>query len=168
MSKTICFTGHRPKGIPKGSEPWINKQLITAIEKASKKDYTTFISGGAVGIDQMAARCVLLARAFGPKLKLIIARPFPSQDSVWPPHVRARFKELCSVADEIVDVCEDPYAAWKMHKRDVWMVDGSHVVIAVWNGKSEGGTYKCIKYAQTSKKPILRIDPLAKEVYWLK
>lgn len=167
MSKTICFTGHRPKGIPKGSEEWINKQLITAIEKAAKKDYTTFISGGAVGVDQMAARCVLLARAFGPKLELIIARPFPSQDSVWPPHVQVKSKELLKMADKVVDVCEDPYAVWKMYKRDVWMVDGSHVVIAVWKG-GPGGTHNCIKYAQASKKPILRIDPLAKEVYWLK
>lgn len=167
MSKTVCFTGHRPKDLPKGSEEWINGQLMQAIKKASNKDYTRFISGGAVGVDQMAARCVLLAKVFDSRLKLVIARPFPSQDKVWPPHVKVKFEELLGKADAVVDVCEDPYAVWKMQKRNEWMVDQSHVVIAVWKG-GRGGTHNCIEYAQASKKPILRINPLAKEVYWLK
>ncbi len=167
MSKTICFTGHRPKGIPKGSEQWINSQLIKAIEKATKKDYLTFISGGAVGVDQVAAHSVILSRTFNSKVKLVIARPFPSHGEIWPPNVQVKYKKLLKSADEVVDVCEDPYAIWKLHKRNVWMVDNSNIVIAVFKGGT-GGTHNCIEYAKTLKRPILRIDPLTKEVYWLK
>ena len=164
MPKTICFTGHRK--LPKGSEQWVNGQLIKAIEKAIKKDYFTYISGGAIGVDQMAAKAVLLARAFDPRIKLIIARPFPSQDKVWPSHVRGKFKQLLEMADQIVDVCEDPYAVWKMQKRNEWMVDNSNATVAVWKG-GNGGTFNCIKYAESKRSYILRIDPLKREVYWM-
>lgn len=164
---TACFTGPRPKNIPRGSEEWINSQLVKAIERAIKKGYKCFISGGAVGVDQMAARCVILARAFYPDVELTIARPFPSQDAVWPPHVKVKFKELLDAANQVIDVSEDPYTPQKMQIRNQWMVDHSHVVIAV-SSRGPGGTWNCIKYALSKDKSVLRIDPLTKEVYWFK
>ena len=61
---------------------------------------------------------------------------------------------------------QDPYAVWKMQKRNIWMVDQSNVVVAVWNGEKSGGTYNCIKYAIEKKKPVLVIHPTLLTETW--
>ena len=164
MVKTICFTGHR--WLPKGTEEWVFGQLLKHIQRAVNKGYLKYISGGAIGFDQMAAKCVILSKAFDSRIELIIARPFPSQDRTWPPHIKVKFKEILDAADDVVDVSEDPYSVAKMHKRNEWMVDRAHAVIGGWNGQRKGGTYNCIEYTKSKGKPILIINPITKEVQW--
>ena len=70
------------------------------------------------------------------------------------------------MADKVIDVSPDPYAVWKMQKRNIWMVDQSNVVIAVWDGKKSGGTYNCIKYAVGKGLPVLVIHPTLLTETW--
>jgi len=61
--KTLCFTGHRPQKLG-GYEPnpiadFVKRSLRDAIERAIKRRVETFISGGALGVDQWAAEIVL-------------------------------------------------------------------------------------------------------------
>lgn len=166
MEKSICFTGHRPTkigGYGKSElKTWVREQLTIAIIKAYHKGNKTFISGGAIGTDQIAAEIVMELKEALPDIRLIIARPFPSQSSKWPQHVQEKFNHICNNADKVIDVSPDPFTKEKMQIRNEWMVDNSIGVIAVWDG-SGGGTGNCIKYAR-DKRHIYHINPATKKV----
>lgn len=177
MGRTCCFTGPRPQSlggysgpIAEATKKRVSKTLSSEIGKARDVGFDTFISGGALGVDQWAAREVFIHRLFRPEnpIKLIIARPFPSQHSVWPHASQKEFLEIISMADEVVDVCKDPFAVWKMMKRNEWMVDRSEFVMAVWMGGWKGGTWNCIEYALKTGKQVRIINPETGEATWYK
>lgn len=66
--KTCCFTGHRPQFFPWGSntgDPAAAKMLRaleSEILQAIADSYTTFLYGGALGVDAWAAEIVLRLR----------------------------------------------------------------------------------------------------------
>lgn len=98
---------------------------------------------------------------------MVIARPFPSQPNRWPTEARRHYEKILQKADRIVETNDDPYAAWKMQKRNEWMIDNSDATIAIWNGQPSG-TANTIEYAQKQKKPVIVIDPVKKDERWLK
>ena len=61
----ICFTGHRPKGLPWGYDEEkesckeFKRVMYGILEKAIQNNYTYFISGMALGIDMICAEIVL-------------------------------------------------------------------------------------------------------------
>jgi uncharacterized phage-like protein YoqJ len=157
-SRAVFFTGHRPKGLygDRNAQVAILKALIIGIWN---QGFSRFITGGAVGLDQMAAEIVAdLRDTLYKDMVLVIARPFPSQASMWPAHVQQAFQLLCSRANEVYDVSPDPYTAYKMQIRNEWMVNNAEIGIAMWNGAS-GGTANCVRYAQKKGKPILVVHP---------
>lgn len=172
MGKTACFTGHRPNKLGGYSgfraekiQSEVKEALSNVIIKLYEQGFDTFISGGAVGVDQLAGWAVLEQMRNGLELKLIIAKPFPSQDAKWPKHIQVEFNQLCNAADEIVNVSEDPYSVEKMHLRNRWMVDKSEVIIAVYNG-GYGGTKNCVDYAKETKKGLITINPYTLKERW--
>ena len=62
------------------------------------------------------------------------------------------------VADEVFYASEEEYKPYLMQRRNIWMVDESDYVIAVWDG-SNGGTGNCVKYAQKEDKQITIVKP---------
>jgi len=172
MSKTLCFTGHRPNKLGGYTGPKAEKiqgdlfnHLVSVVSRAFSKGFDTFISGGALGVDQIAAKAVLFIKDHNTPIKLVIAKPFPSQSCKWPESSQKQFNWICSQADKVVDVSPDPYTREKMQVRNEWMVDNSVACCAVSNGTG-GGTGNCIKYAQSQFKPILKIDPYTLEEKW--
>jgi uncharacterized phage-like protein YoqJ len=125
--------------------------------------YRSFISGGAFGIDQYFAESVLICRTFTPNIELIVAKPFPSQDSRWPAKSQKRFSEICNAASSVINVSDDPYSPAKMQTRNKWMVNHSSLVLAVWSGKEHGGTWNCIQYARAQGKNIYHLNPITLE-----
>jgi len=166
-TKTICFTGHRTAKLKSYDMAWISLNLSGAIQRAISRGFTHFISGGALGIDQIAASIVLhIAETHNIDLSITIARPFPSQSTAWPKWARQAYQQLLARVSQVVDVSPDPYTVWKLHKRNRWMVDRSQAVIAVWDG-TKGGTANCVSYATKKGKPVLLIQPEAKAQVWL-
>lgn len=161
----VCVTGHRsgPKlgGYDnKTVERRIYVTLYNIVQGLYNSGQHHFISGGAIGVDQIFAEAVTMLKAVGKTDALLtIAKPFPSQASRWPANIQEKFRLLCAAADEVVNVSEDPYASWKMQKRNVWMVDKSEIVIAVWDGVKSGGTWNCLKYALDKKRIVIHINP---------
>lgn len=105
-------------------------------------------------------------------IKLILAIPFEKQYIKWQTKDIQKWKSQCNRANEIiyVDTLEKYKARYnpvpvgdyhpsKMQLRNIFMVDNSDILIAVWNGDTKGGTYNCIKYAQKQNKNIIVIDP---------
>lgn len=162
--KAVCFTGHRPTKLGGYNESnptaqHVKQRLRDEILRAIDDGYTTFISGMALGVDMWAAEIVLSLRSTNPTLKLVAAVPFDGQERKWPTQSQVRWRDIVVRADDVAYVCEPGYAAWKMQKRNEWMVDHSSRVIAVWDGTS-GGTGNCVKYAEkASHSPdVARID----------
>ena len=111
------------------------------------------ISGMAQGVDQIAAEV-----AMDLFFDVVAAVPFEGQETLWPEPAQIKYWELLLKCVDVREICEPGYAAWKMMKRNQWMVDNCDVLIAVWDGSS-GGTKNCVDYATSKEKTIIRIDP---------
>jgi uncharacterized phage-like protein YoqJ len=160
--QTLCFTGHRQiNGLYHGPAfVALKNHLIGVVERAiTKYDVTNFISGLAMGVDTEAAEAVLYAQAGDyPDINLIGARPFPSMDAKWNAGTRARYAAIVANCDVVNDCFPDPYKVWKMQGRNIWMVNNSNIVVAVWNGVKKGGTWNCLEYAfSVQKKRAMKI-----------
>ena len=161
-----CFTGHRKiagqyYNHDNPTPEWL--ELRTYLQKALSsfmdQGIDHYISGMAIGVDQLAAETVALVRAFKKfDVMLIAAIPFPSQPSNWPQASQLRYKEILGMCNTQVVTSDDPYAPGKMHIRDEWMVNMSDYTIAIWDGRPGGGTYYTMQYALNHNKPVFHID----------
>lgn len=159
------ITGHRPPGLPGGYKSNHHKlfeKLIDVCQRYYLVGYKTFISGGALGVDQIFARAVIYLRGMYPSIELVIAKPFPSQASRWIESSVREFNFIVSNANLVVDVSEDPYSPEKMQIRNKWMVDRAHTTVGVWNG-GKGGTKNCLDYAIAQNRNVVVIDPTTLE-----
>ena len=144
----VCATGHRPNklgGYGLDVKTKLEQLAFTWLEE-HKPDKA--ISGMALGWDQAFARAAIELN-----IPLVAAIPFIGQEQAWPDSSQKEWKRLVDAAYEVVIVSEGGYAAWKMQKRNEWMVDTCDLVLALWDGSS-GGTDNCVKYARTKSKSI--------------
>ena len=169
MGPAVCVTGHRPKGLPGGyqGDPVFTQFMDDIVLNYYYSGYKTFISGGAIGTDQIFAEAVIKLKNRGIDVELIIAQPFPSQASKWPDQSQQRFAAICQRADLVFSVCNDPYSPSKMQIRNEWMVDNAITVLAFWNGKKSGGTWNCVNYAlhgRAIKKVVQVVHPFTYDI----
>ena len=152
--RKVCFTGHRPEklGIDEGE---VKHRLRIAIRDAIKDGYITFISGMARGVDMWAAEIVLEEREENDNIKLVCASPFEDFEKSWSSIERNRYNDILRNADYIKYVCAG-YSRQCFQIRNVWMVNHSARVIAVYNGNS-GGTRNTIRYASDKGVEIYNI-----------
>jgi len=166
---TACFTGHRKIGNayfnPQSpTQQWydlmqyLDASLQVLVQREPDPVFR-FISGMAIGVDQLAASCVRAIMVGRPHVQFIAAIPFPSQPSNWPASSQQFYHELLESATNTFVLSEDPYAPHKMHVRDRWMVDNSDFVIAIWDGRKQGGTFYTLSYALDTDTPVLWIHP---------
>ncbi len=153
-NKTVCCTGHRPKGFAWGYK---NKNhrfhkvymrfMKLMVEQYIKDGFIYFISGGAIGVDMDFAETVLDFREKYPHIQLEIAVPCPNQTKKWTDEQKTRYQSILERADTVTLVSKE-YTATCMMERNEYMVDKSKAVIAFWNGALRGGTYYTINYAE--------------------
>ena len=176
---TIAFTGHRPNKL--GGYDWNNPKNQRIMLQMSKEikdildknidNQVRFITGGALGIDQMAFDiCNKLKNKYN-GIITEIAIPFKNQASKWyDTNDIQRYNKQLKQADIItyVDIItkykiprikEGIYNPIKMQKRNEYMVDNCDLLIAVYDGISKGGTRNCINYANKLNKKIIYINP---------
>lgn len=163
--QTCCCTGHRPQKFP--FEYGGDNERFTAYlrELKSKIEYainglkiTHFISGMALGVDLDFAEFVLYFRDTEHKaVTLECAVPCPNQTTKWAEKDKARYNEILKRADTVT-LLSDRYTRDCMLSRNRYMVDKSQMIIAVFNGIEQGGTWYTIKYAKSKNKTIEIID----------
>lgn len=169
----VCmFTGHRPKGLPFGYNERdsrckklkkILKKLI--VHKIQEEDTTEFLSGMALGTDMFAAEIVLELKRKYRDITLTAVLPYRTQAARWNKEAIARYEHILAMCDKII-VLQDEYTQSCMHKRNLYMVEHSNSVIAVWSG-AEGGTANTIRFAIDRHLPVTVLDPTTFETYWL-
>lgn len=162
---SVCmFTGHRPKGLPFGYNERDSrcKKLKKALEKLIihkiKEEYTTnFLSGMALGTDMFSAEIVLELKEKFREITLTAVLPCRTQAAKWNKEAIARYEHILTKCDKII-ILQDEYTQSCMHKRNLYMVEHSDCVIAVWSG-AEGGTANTIHFATERHLPITVLDP---------
>jgi uncharacterized phage-like protein YoqJ len=177
IRQTVCFTGHRPNKLfgydlnDKRYKP-LYEQLTNVVELCiNEEDIIRFISGAALGVDQISFWLVHKLKIKYPDIKNIVAVPFKNQDKVWSIEQKHWYKKMLEKADEVIYIDElndyrykvnnnivGEYSIEKMQRRNEWMVDNSRIVIAV-HDDSKGGTKNCIYYAHKEGKSIFKINP---------
>lgn len=157
--QTCCCTGHRPKGFPfkYGIDKQKHNAYLLALEEKielaiTKYGITNFIPGMAIGVDLDFADIVLKMRNKY-SITLECAVPCPNQTLKWNSIDRIRYESILKRADKI-NLISERYTPECMLKRNRYMVDKSELVIAVFNGIEQGGTWYTINYAKRENKVI--------------
>lgn len=143
----IAGTGHRPEKLG-GYSP----RLLPALGKLAMNELRyqkpdMVISGMALGWDTALAMAAIQL-----KIPLLAAIAFEGVESKWRFEDQQRFFDILTCADDIIVVTPGPYAAWKLHARNKWMVDECDLLLALWDGQHTGGTAACIQYAREVRK----------------
>lgn len=160
--KVCCFTGHRPEGFSFGYDEEncecikIKEKLREEIIKMiTQNNVTHFISGMAQGVDIWAAEIVLKLKKDYPNLTITAAIPFPGQSRRWKVNAKIRYDNILNQCDE-KKILSERYTGYCMMKRNMYMVDSSDYVIAVFNRELKGGTANTVAYAnKMDKKPVI-------------
>ena len=158
--KTCCFTGHRPKFFPWGSntgDPAAAKMLHaleSEILQAIADGYTTFLYGGALGVDTWAAETALRLRKKLP-LTLIAVLPFPGYNA---DVTENSYRQTIGASDCILYM-EPVRRMAALAARDRYMIDHSSRLIAVYDERSRihSGTWRALCYAREKQLGIRQI-----------
>ena len=150
--KTVCFTGHRQIG------DWEQtaRELCVLLEKLYQQGFRDFISGAALGFDQLAARCVVALRRKHPDVRLILAIPCPDQSLRWTNLQAHDYEQLIYLCDE-TRVLSPYYYDGCMQVRNQYMVDHSSMCIAYMKHMSRSGTIATMRYALSQDVPLINI-----------
>ena len=160
--KTCCFTGHRPKGLPWGTNENLEEAIVfkqnleNEIIKAIQKGIDTFITGMAQGVDLIAGEIIIkLKKKY--TLNLVAAIPCKEQTLNWSFKDIQRYENILKSCDKVVYVSQS-YNKDCMLKRNRYMVDNSNLLIACWNGKPSGTSYT-INYAKKKNIEVVILRP---------
>lgn len=156
--QTCFFTGHRQ--IPDAETRQIYEKTYLLCESlAEKLNIRTFICGGALGFDTLAARAVLALRKQRGDVRLHLMLPCKAQAAKWTAADRAVYEEILRSADAVEYVSE-VYTPYCMHARNRAMVDAS-VCGVVFLRKNSGGTVYTVKYALSQGVKLYSVDRVA-------
>jgi uncharacterized phage-like protein YoqJ len=162
-SKTVCFSGHRTEKLPAVCQTAeglkvLGSFLVCAIEECLAAGYDTFITGGARGVDILAALIIIGMRADHPDagIKLVTAMPHKNQGSALMGKELFDYGFIIAQSDLVVCLSEE-YTPQCLKRRNRYMVDKSSKLIAVLcNPKS--GTAQTVRMARESGLEVKLIE----------
>jgi len=158
MPKTIAFTGHRPDKLPGGWDDTDGKQkemvdwLKKKLAKEARNGRFYIVDGGALGWDQIALEASLKLVGLYSPIMITIVEPHKYFWAKWRPEQIEKYMQLkyssTDTPRKVVVLHDGGYAAWKMLKRDEWMVNNCDELWAYYDGSPKGGTAFTIEYAK--------------------
>ena len=152
-SNTCCFAGHRT--LPLSKVEAMIERLNVEIDNLYNQGVTHYISGGALGFDQIAASLIIAKKEIGYNMRLIFALPCKDQDRLWNDKQKQLYHNLLAEADEIYYVSEE-YHDGCMKKRNYYMVEQSaYLICALLHGKS--GTKQTVAVARKNGLHIINL-----------
>ena len=151
--KTVCFTGHRTLLEPRQD---VEKKLEVVVRRCRVNGARTFITGGAIGFDTIAAQLILRLRSEFPNIYLALALPCPPEQQTlkWTDEQKAEYYEILNKAN-FMKIVSERYTSNCMYARNRLMVDGSGILICYLR-RNKGGTYYTVNYGK--EKGIIQID----------
>lgn len=145
MEKALscCFTGHRDLG---ERENDISSILSDVLESLYDEGYRTFITGGALGFDTLAAKAVIKLRRSKNDVKFELILPCRDQSSRWSYADIRVYNSILTLADKVTYISNE-YTRSCMYERNRALVDNSDLCIAYCKKNSGGSHYTC-EYAE--------------------
>ena len=163
--RKIVFTGHRLEKLPYKDESdpncaTLKRKLFCAAQKHLQPDQTIYLSGMANGVDLWAAEQVILLKNAFPMhdIQLWAVVPYRKQAASWNKALRDRYQDILGEADKVILISEE-YTLACMHVHNRRLVDEADHLIAVYDGKQQGGTRETIVYARRKGLDITIIEP---------
>lgn len=143
--KTVCFSGHRILHDPKEI---VERSIEIAIKQCISEGAEIFMTGGALGVDTIAAWTVMRLRKEFPEIRLVLALPCPSKEQTlkWTDKQKLEYQSILTLADE-VKILSDSYTDKCMLERNKYMIDNSGTLI-YYKRTERGGTGYTVRYAQ--------------------
>lgn len=163
ISRTCCFTGHRPNKFPWGYKEndarflEYKDKLKEVIVTLYSKGINWFIVGGAQGFDTWAAEIVIELKEKHKDIVLEVAIPCRTQDNLWSKKAKERYKNIIDNAQKLTIISHE-YTNLCMHQRNDYMLKKSSIVVAGYIEGVKGGTYSTIKKAQRLNKKVIIIE----------
>lgn len=147
IQTTCCVTGHRD--IPVEKLDFVQAELRTEILSAIQDGYTHFISGFAEGTDLLFSEQIALLQDEGHEITLEAAIPYRGRMKTRNPQFK-RLIERCTV----IGVTAEEYSKSCYISRNQSMVQLSSRVIAVYDGRTSGGTAFTVRYARVMEREL--------------
>lgn len=157
MEKTVCFTGHRH--IPQEETAALWNALVHTVENEIRNGARIFRTGGALGFDTMAAKCVLLFKETYPDIRLELILPCPTQAEGWSTKDALVYQEILAQADSH-RYLSDHYYTGLLQMRNRALVENADLCIAYLK-QSRGGTAYTVSLALRAGIRLINLgDPL--------
>ena len=150
-----AFTGHRK--IEDRHKAKIESLLLRAVEYAYGEGCRTFITGGALGFDTLAAQIVIRFKLSHPDAKLTIIIPCKNQSDMWTPSQISLYEYTLANADEI-EYITDEYEDGCMRLRNQHLADKCDLMIA-YVSKPYSGAAQTVRMAERAGKKVYNIYP---------
>ena len=128
---------------------WLRRRLREEIVAlVEKKGVTTFLAGGALGFDTVAAQEVLRVRGEGyPGLKLELVLPYVGQEEQWSQRDASVYRAMLRQADQVVYIA-NRYTQGCMFQRNRYLVEHSAYCLC-YQKQERGGTAYTVRYANS-------------------
>ncbi len=152
----VCFTGHRE--IVKSSAQAIPSCLKALLRHLIASGARTFLAGGAMGFDTVAALCVLELKEEYPDIRLELILPCRDQTKMWNELNRSVYDSILRRADR-VEYLHERYTQSCMHDRNRRLVELCDVCVA-YCIHSGGGTAYTVAHALSRGKELINIAEL--------
>lgn len=125
---------------------WVRRRLREEILDLAQKGVDTFLTGGALGFDTLAAQEVLRMRAMGlPSLKLVLALPYMNQEAQWSQRDAAVYRTLLRQADNVVYTSQE-YHRGCLFQRNRYLVDHSAYCVCYLLQERTGTSYTALLF----------------------
>ena len=147
MDNTCCFFGHR--NIFESVDSSVYEKICNLIET---QNISTFIVGDYGDFDKVTAAMVRKAKKKYNNVKLILVRPYFSNELNTNKDYYAMLYDDIIIPDELSDV----HFKNAIRKRNEWMIDNSQYVI-FYVRRNYGGAYTALRYAQNRSKNFCNI-----------
>lgn len=147
--RTVCFSGHRVLYDPKAE---VEKSIESAVRKCIAGGSEIFMTGGALGVDTIAALTIIRLQKEYPHIRLVLVLPCPPEQQTlkWTQKQKDEYENILKQANE-VRIISPNYSDDCMRKRNRYMVDNSGKLI-YYLRSAYGGTKYTVKYAEKDSK----------------
>lgn len=150
-AKTCFFTGHRILSEPVRLQ--LADRLDELLPQMVKAGFRTFLSGGALGFDLMAAKAVLKLRKRRKHIRLIFVLPCMEHTEKWRCGDARHFQDLLVQAGESICLY-DSYRQNCMKKRNLFMVQHSACCVSALRNNRATGTAQTVRLAVDHEIPV--------------
>lgn len=149
----VAATGHRPQGLPPGSEQWLADELRRIVAKLAVEHGTQVaISGAAAGADLIWAEA-----GHDNDLAVWLYQPYTGHDARWPQDWRNRLAAARGFAGR-VDTLGERFSVQVLHARSDWMIRDCDALVAVVDPlATSGGTVKALQRVPATT-PVIHVD----------